>query len=133
MPSASAAWRVAISSASDIARVGAELGREAELRMLRADADAHQQVEIGRGDAVARGCADDLVELFERIEAEGLHAMLEIGLGDGFLGLHRMHEAEHGLGQRFVHQPDLGDRCDVIMRDARYPTGCAAGPATGWP
>ena len=104
-----------------VARVGAELGGKAELRMVRADADAHQQVEIARGNAVGRGRADDLVQLFERVEAEGLHAMLEIGLGDGFLGLHRVHEAEHRLGQSFVDQADLADRRDVVMRDARVP------------
>ena len=47
--------------------------------------------------------------------------MVEIGLGDRFLGLHRVHEAEHGLGQRLVDQADLGDRGDVIMRDAGVP------------
>ena len=99
MPSASAAWRAAISSALHLARLGAELGRQAELGMLGADADADQQVEVGRGDAVLRRRADDLVQLLERVEAEGLHAMLEIGLGDRFLGLHRVHEAQHASGR----------------------------------
>ena len=101
MPSASAAWRAAISSALDVARLGAELGGEAELRMIRADAQADQQVEVGRGDAVGRGRADDLVELLERIEAEGAHAMGEIGFGDRFLGLHRVHEAHARLRAAF--------------------------------
>ena len=47
--------------------------------------------------------------------------MLEIGLGDRFLGLHRVHEAEHRLGQRLVDQADFADRGDVIMRDAGFP------------
>ena len=33
-------------------RLGAELGGQAELGMVRADADADEQVEVGRGDAV---------------------------------------------------------------------------------
>ena len=97
MPSASAAWRVAISSALHFARLRAELGGEAELG-CRSYADADQQVQVGRSDAVGRGRADDLVQLLERIEAEGLHAMAEIGLGDCFLGLHRVHEAQDRLG-----------------------------------
>ena len=56
-----------------------------------------------------------------RVEAEGLHAMVEISLGDGFLGLHRVHEAEHGLGQRLVDKADLADGGDIIMRDAGVP------------
>ena len=90
-----------------LARLGAELGGEAELGMLRADADPDQQVEVARGDAVGRRRADDLLQLLERIEAEGLHAMVEIGLGDRFLGLHRVHEAQDGLGQRFARPAAL--------------------------
>ncbi len=74
--------------------IGAELGGEAELRMFRADADADDQVEVGRGNAVARRRADDLVQLIHRVEAEGADAVLEIGFGDRFLGLDRVHEAE---------------------------------------
>ena len=47
--------------------------------------------------------------------------MLEIGFGDGFLGLHRVHEALHGFGQRLVDEADLADRRDVIMGNARVP------------
>ena len=47
--------------------------------------------------------------------------MVEIGLGDGLLGLHRMHEAQHRLRQRLVDQPDFADRGDVVMRDAGVP------------
>ena len=83
-----------------LVRLGAELGGKAELGMIRADADAHQEVEIARRNAVRAGRADDLLQLFERVEAEGLHTMFEIGLGDRFLGLHRVHEAEHRFRQR---------------------------------
>ena len=121
MPSASAAWRAAISSALTSRGSAPNLDGEAELGMFRADADADEQVEVGRGDAVGRGRADDLLQLLDRVEAEGLHAMLEIGLGDGFLGLHRVHEAQHRLGQRLVDQAHLADRGDVVMRDARVP------------
>src|SRR4029079_8062232 len=47
--------------------------------------------------------------------------MLEISLGDRRLGLDRMHEALHGLGQRLVDEPDLADRGDVIMGDCGVP------------
>jgi len=47
--------------------------------------------------------------------------MGEIGLGDRLLGLHGVHEADHGLGQRIVHEPDLADRGDVVMRDSGVP------------
>ena len=122
MPSASAAWRAANSRAL-APRSGSapNLDAEAELGMLGADAQADEQVEIGRGNAVRRGRANDLLQLLDRVEAEGLHAMLEIGLGDGLLGLHRVHEAQHGLGQGLVDQPHLADRGDVVMRDARFP------------
>ena len=121
MPSASDAWRAANSKGLHLARLGAELGGEAELGMLRADPQADQQVEIGRRDAVRRGRADDLLQLLERIEAEGLHAMLEIGLGDGFLGLHRVHEARAPPPAASRHQAHFADRGDVIMRDALVP------------
>ena len=106
---------------ADIARVGAELGREAELCVLRADADADEQVEVARRHTVNRSCADDLLQLLGRVEAEGPDAMIEISLGNGFLGLHRVHEAQHCLRQHVVDQPHLTDRGDVIMGDAGIP------------
>ena len=60
--------------------------------MIRAYPDPHKKIEVGRGNSVRRGRPDDLVELFERIEAESLHSIVEIGFDDGFLGLDRMHE-----------------------------------------
>ena len=65
--------------------------------------------------------ADDLLELFHGVEAEGPDAMHEIGLGDRFLGLHRVHEAQYRLGSVSCDQPHLGDRGDVIMGDAAVP------------
>ena len=47
--------------------------------------------------------------------------MVEIGLGDGLLGLHRVHEALHRLGQRLADQAHLADRGDVVMGDAGVP------------
>lgn len=104
-----------------VARVGAELRGKAELRMVRADPDAHEQVEVARRNAVLRGCADDLVQLVDGVEAERLHAMFEIGFGDGFLGLHRVHEALHRLGQRVADEADLADGRDIIMGDSGVP------------
>ena len=98
-------------------RFGAELGGEAELGMFRGDADADQQLEIGR----ALGGADDLLQLLDRVEREGAHPMVEIGLGDRLLRLHRMHEAGHRLGKGLRDQPHLGDRRHVIMGDAFRP------------
>ena len=101
----------------DLRRFGAELRCQAELGVIRADSDPDEQVEVGR----ALGGADDLVELVERVEREGLHAMVEIGLGDDLLGLHRVHEALNRLRKRFGHQPDFADRGDVVMGDTRIP------------
>ena len=64
---------------------------------------------------------DDLGQLLDRIEAEGANAMREIGFGDRRRGLHRMHEAQHRLGQEAAHQPHLRDGGDVVMGDARIP------------
>ena len=100
---------------------GTEFCAQAELGMAVVDANAHQQVEIARSDARGAGRANDLLQLLDRIEAEGLHAMLEIGLGDRFLGLHRMHQADHRLRQGLMDQANLGDRGDVKMGDALVP------------
>jgi len=101
----------------DVFRLGAELGGKAELRVIRRDAQAHQQIEVRR----PFGRADDLFELVHRVEREGAHAMLPIGFGNRFLGLDRVHEAERGLGKRARDEANLGNRGDVIMGDARIP------------
>ena len=106
---------------ADLARVGAELGGEAELGVLRADADADEQIEIGRRNAVARRRANDLSSSSTVSRLNVFDAVIEIGLGDRFLGLHRVHEADDCLGQRLVDQADLADRGDVVMGDARVP------------
>ena len=48
-------------------------------------------------------------------------AALEIGFGDRLLGLHRVHEAEHGIRQRVVDQAHLADGRDVIVSHALAP------------
>ena len=56
------------------------------------------------------------------VEAEGLAAVVEIGLGDGALGLDRVHEAQGHIGaERCADKAHLGDRGDVVMRDAIGP------------
>jgi hypothetical protein len=95
----------------------AELRREAELRHFRGDAQPHAQRQIGR----AFGCGDDLLEFLDRIEREGAHAIVEISLGDRFLGLDRVHEAQGRVGQHVADQAHLGDRRDVEMGDAIIP------------
>ena len=107
--------------------LGAELGAEAELRMLIVHLQADEQVKIGRRNAVSRGRADDLVQFLDRVEAEGLHAMLKISLGNGLFGLHGVHEAEDGLRKRLVDEADLADRRDVEMRDASSHRICSDG------
>src|SRR5215469_4339220 len=89
--------------------------------MIRADPDSDEEVEVARWNTLAGGRTDDLLELLDRIEAEGLHAMAEIGVGDRFLGLYRVHEAEFGLGQGIMDESDFADRGDVIVSDAGIP------------
>src|SRR6185312_15661041 len=89
--------------------------------MIRADSDAHEKVEIGRWNAISRRGADNLFQFLDRIEAEGSHTVLEISFSNGFLGLYRVHEALHRIGQRLAHQADLADRCDVIVGDPGFP------------
>ena len=89
--------------------------------MTIVDADAHEQVQVACRNPVRAGRPDDLLQLLDRIEAERLHVMVEIGLGDDLFGLHRVHEADHRLGQHLMDQADLADRGDVVMRDARVP------------
>ena len=86
-----------------------------------------------RSVGARRSARDDLLQLLHRVEREGAHAVGEIGLGDRLLGLHRMHEAQHRLGQRLGDQPHLGDRGDVVMGDAALPQDRAAGPARDSP
>ena len=97
--------------------LGPEFGGEAELGMIRRDADADQQVQIFgalRGD-------DDLLQLLLGIEREGAHAMIGIGLANRLLRLHRMHEADHRFGQDLGDQTHFGDRGHVVMRDSALP------------
>src|SRR5690242_8022213 len=89
--------------------------------MFGADADAHEQVEVGRRDAVLRSRADDLLQFLDRIEAEGPDAMLEISFGDDLFGLHRVHEAQDSLRKRLMDEANLADRRDVVVSDTRTP------------
>ena len=47
--------------------------------------------------------------------------MLEISLGDCFLGFDRVHEAQHCFRKRVVDKADFADRGDVIMCNAGIP------------
>jgi hypothetical protein len=101
----------------DLMRFGAELRSQAELAVIGRHADAHTQIEVLR----AAGSANDLVELFQRVEREGAHAVIEIGFRDRLLGLDRVHEAQGRAGQSLSDQPHFGDRRDVVMRDPAVP------------
>ena len=67
------------------------------------------------------GRGEDLVELFERIQAEGAAAVREIRFRNRFRRFHRMHEAQRGIRQQARDETHLGDRGDVVMRDAAVP------------
>ena len=121
MPSASAAWRAAISSA--LTSRGSAPNLDARLSLAWSELTRMRTSRLRSLAATPSldGRADDLLQLLDRVEAEGLHAMLEISFGDRFLGLHRVHEAQHRLRERLVDQADLADRRDVIVGDARVP------------
>ena len=106
-----------------IGQIDAELAGEGDLGIFRGHPQPHAQRQIFRRPAI--GIArrlDDLLQLLVGIEAEGAHARDVIGLGDGRHGLHRVHEAQHGvLPQRLAHQPHLGDGGGVEVGDAGMP------------
>ena len=89
--------------------------------MLIVHLQADEQVEIGCSHAVSGRRTQDLLQLLERIEAEGLHAMAEIGFGDCLFGLNRMHEAEHRIREGVMDETDFGDRSHIIIRHPRVP------------
>jgi hypothetical protein len=97
--------------------IGAELRSETQLRMIGRDADSDTKIEV-RSRA---GHPDDLLQLFHRVEREGADIVLEISLGNRFLGLDRMHEADRRFRQRLGDKPHLGDRGHVVMRDSAIP------------
>ncbi len=103
-------------------QVAAELARKAQRRVFGRHAQAHAQPQIGRLGAIfGTGGGHDLRQLFRRIEAEGFHAVLEIGFADRAGRFHRMHEAQGGLGQDRTHHAHFGDGSDVVMRYAVIP------------
>jgi len=105
-----------------VGQVDSELGCQAELGKFRGNPQPHAQDEVFRRLAVVpRSRLDDLVQLLQRIEAEGAHPVFEIGLANRVRGLDRVHEAQNRLGQDRAHQPHLGDRSDVEMGDAIVP------------
>ena len=80
-------------------------------------AEAYDDRQIG-GDL---GFFQDLVQLFEGVDDEVAHAVIEIGLADGFAALDRVHEGQMGGGEQPTHQLDLVQRGDVEMADAGGP------------
>jgi len=93
-----------------IGQIDAELGREAQLRILGRYAQTHAQAQIGSGFTgfVSRG-GNDLFQFLVRVEAEGPHAVREISFTDGAGGLHRMHEAQRRFGQRSTDEAHFRD------------------------
>ena len=107
---------------SRICQIDAKFGRQRQFRIIGRHAQAHQQVQIFSLRTVFRsGSFNDLLQLFNRIEAECLHAMRMIGFGHGTLGLHRMHEAQRSIGQNPAHHPHFRNGSDIKMRHARIP------------
>jgi len=80
-------------------------------------------VQVRRGFLARSGLLRGLVAALSADggEREGADAVLDVSLGDRLFAFDRMHEAQHRLGQDRADQPDLGDRRDVIMGDARLP------------
>ena len=96
MPSASDAWRAAISSAFTSCGSAPNLEARLSLRMIGRDAQPDEQVEVGRGTpSVARTIFSSSSSV-SRLKV--FTPCVEIGLGDGFLGLHRVHEAQAASG-----------------------------------
>ena len=105
-----------------LAQFDAEFGGERQLRIFAGNAQAHQQAQVLRRFAVIAATGiDDLFQLLDRIETEGLYAMRVIGLTDRARGLDRVHEAQRRLRQRRARQPHLGNRGDIVMGDAVVP------------
>ena len=101
----------------------AELGGEAELGVRRRHAEADAQRQIAGSNAIGRRRRDDLVDLVDRIEAEGADAVDVVRLGDRLGRLDRVHEAQGRVRQQGADEADLGDRGDVIRADAAVPQG----------
>ena len=80
-----------------------------------AEPDAQRQILRGIGGA------DNLFELFARVERKGADAMIEIGLTDGLFGLDRMHEMERCRRKKFADKANLGNRRDIIIGDPAVP------------
>ena len=103
-------------------QIAAEFAGEAQFGVFAGNAQAHAQAQVlGQRPVLAGGRGDDLLQLFDRIEAEGADAMLEIGFADGAGRLDRMHEAQRRFRQGGAHQPHFGDGRDVVMRNAVVP------------
>ena len=120
MPSASAAWRAANSKVLT-SRGSAPNCARLSFAWSELDPDADKRLRSLAGTPSVAVARTILSSSSMGVEAEGPDAMLEIGLGDRFLGFHRVHEALHRLGQELVDQPDLADRGDVVMGNARFP------------
>ena len=91
--------------------------------MFRRDTNANAQLQIRGGNTISRGGAYDLFKLVLAVEAECADIVIVIGLRDGALAFHWMHEAQLGVRQEFVDQPDFTQGCNIIMRDASFPEG----------
>ena len=121
MPSSSQCWR-GLQQRRGIDKVDPELGRQRQLGMFGRNAQADQQAQISRGSAVfIGGRLDHLGQLFKRIEAEGTHAVGEVGFAYGARSFDRVHEAQLRLGQHGTHHAHLADRGDVVVRHAVVP------------
>ena len=105
-----------------LGQIAAEFRREAEFGVFARYAQPHAEPQILRCfTCLVTAGLDDLLQLLDRIEAEGAHAMHVIGFADRAGCLDRVHEAQRRAGQRGANQPHFRDRSDVVMRHAIVP------------
>src|SRR5580658_4916718 len=96
---------------------GAEFTGEVIGRLALGHRQSDKEAEVGR--PIGRG--NDLVDLFDRIEREIAHAIVEIGLTDEGGGLDRVHVMDLRFGEKLADEPDLARRGAVEMPDAAAP------------
>ena len=106
-----------------LGEVAAELGRQRKLSIFARHADTHAKAKVLSRFAGLRVLASlyNLLQLFHRVEAEGLAAVLVIRLSDCTPTLDRVHKAQVSLGQRLAHQTYFSNGGDIVMRHARFP------------
>ncbi len=100
-------------------RLGAELVGQRQVGAFARGRQANDQVQVG---GIAGGL-QDFRQLFVRIEAEGAHTVIGIGLRNGGAALDRVHEGQAGARQGRTDELDFVERRDVERAHAGAPQG----------